>query len=133
MTPTLGGRTPFFAIWESARRAMHNLGENSVVGQYRCLECDQIDEFQELVIEHEQLFAEHRRLRSAPFSASEHTEHRRQIAAHAAKVAAVGRERVRCVQDALKNDTFGWDDRRDTMDYHRATPARGASVRLSSS
>jgi hypothetical protein len=88
MTPTLGGRTPFFAISESERRAMHNLGENSVVGQYRCLECDQIDGFQELVIEHEQLLAEHRRLQSAPFSASEHTEHRRQIAAHAAKVAA---------------------------------------------
>jgi hypothetical protein len=38
---------------------------------------------------------------------------------------------VRCVPDAVKNDTFGWDDRRHTMDYHRATPARGASVPLS--
>jgi hypothetical protein len=47
-----------------------------------------MDEFQQLVIEHELLAAEHRRLRSAPFSASEHTEHRRQIAAHAAKLAA---------------------------------------------
>ena len=83
MKPTLGGRTPFLAISESERRAMHNLGENSVVAQYRCLECDQIEEFQELVIEHEQLLAEHRRLQSAPFSASEHTEHRRRIAAQA--------------------------------------------------
>jgi hypothetical protein len=44
---------------------------------------------------------------------------------------AAVRERVRCVQDALENDTFGRDDRRHTMDYHRATPARGANVRLS--
>jgi hypothetical protein len=58
------------------------------MGRYRCLECDQIEQFQELVIEHEQLLAAHKRLQSAPFSASEHTEHRRQIAAHAAKVAA---------------------------------------------
>src|SRR6185503_18478758 len=27
------------------------------------------------------------------------------------------RERMRCVQDALENDTFGWDDRRHTTDY----------------
>jgi hypothetical protein len=58
------------------------------MGRYRCLECDQIEQFQELVIEHAQLLAEHKRLQSAPFSASEHTEHRRQIATHAAKVAA---------------------------------------------
>jgi len=58
------------------------------VARYQCLEYDEIELFQELVIEHEQLLAEHQRLQSAPFSASEHTEHRRQIAAHAAKVAA---------------------------------------------
>jgi hypothetical protein len=63
-------------------------GENSIVARHRCLECDQIEEFEQLVIEHEQLLAGHKRLQSAPFSASEHTEHRRQIAAHAAKVAA---------------------------------------------
>jgi hypothetical protein len=62
---------------------------------YRCLECDQIHEFQQLVIEHEQLLAEHKRLQSAPFSASEHTEHRRQIAAHGAKVAAFPPPRIR--------------------------------------
>jgi hypothetical protein len=27
-------------------------GENSVVARYRCLECDQIEEFQQLLIEH---------------------------------------------------------------------------------
>jgi len=67
---------------------MQNRGDNRVMARYRCLEYDQIEEFQQLVIEHEQLLAEHKRLQSAPFSASEHTEHRRQIAAHLAKVAA---------------------------------------------
>ena len=62
--------------------------QNGVVTLYRCLECDQIEEFQQLVIEHAQLLAKHKRLQSAPFSASEHTEHRRQITAHAARVAA---------------------------------------------
>lgn len=62
--------------------------QNRIVATYRCLECDEILEFQQLVIEHEQLLAEHKRLQSPPFSASEHTEHRRQIAAHGAKVAA---------------------------------------------
>lgn len=62
--------------------------QNGVVAQYRSLECDQIQEFQQLVIEHAELLAEHKRLQSAPFSASEHTEHRRQMAEHGAKVAA---------------------------------------------
>ncbi len=35
---------------------MQNRGENSVVARYSCLECDQIEEFQQLLIEHEQTF-----------------------------------------------------------------------------
>jgi len=95
---------------------------------YRCLECDQIQEFRQLVIEDEQLLAEHKRMQSAPFSASEHTEHRRQIAAHGAKVPAFrsrvfGPDRLR----GRKRSTWRVARRGGVPCVSPATPRLGAS------
>jgi len=132
---------------------MHNLRENRVVVRYRCLDCDQSEEFHaagrrltenraESAHAHRLLIEDRREIvlcalastcghPPARIVADDHVPRRfssgqRQVCRTPAR--AVVRERVRRVQDALENATFSWNDRRHTTDYRLARPQAAARM-----